>query len=347
MRVLTRVLIVSAAMSGLTGCSLFGGVPGSPGSPGGGGKTNGGGTGAADSWRTTEQKSAIRKYAMWIPAGSTTPQYAVGDRNARGGQKTLLQRGSNKTGEIDAEYQTLPNKNGPLEGGDPMQGGLNLKVKNVSARSDGANVTDYVNDGSAYAAGQSDVLSVVELAYAQSTVSQFVDAKTGETYFMTSYSGRDDSIKPTTPTASATYKGQAGAQVITNASVYATQGDLTMNANVSGGGATVDGSITNIQVTDQKGNTSAANYQLALKQTAITDGEYSGTVEMQDLSSKATGDFSTAINADVDARADYHGAFYGPNGEETAGILDMTGTADTGSGNSRFDLVGGFIAKKQ
>lgn len=273
-----------------------------------------------------------RKYALDVFSKPGSVSYLVGDRNQAGGMVVSSKEdrsGGARTGEMKLANPTL-------EGGDSFAGVSGLPISSDKTENGRRSRTYTKTDTSG-----NMTLSVVDSQFAQTGVYTSFSNATQEMHTGMFFGAADPSVVNNAPSASATYTGQAGAQLIAVGGVTGLEGDLTLNANIGAG--SVSGEIANIKQTFQNGSTSNANFKINLNSAAISGNTYSGGVAVVDSTSGATVVNTTGTNG----RANYSGGFFGPNGEETAGMIDVTGTGvDPQTGNSgRLDIFGVYLGK--
>ena len=136
----------------------------------------------------------------------------------------------------------------------------------------------------------------------------------------------------------ATYRGVASGSFVggdgstTNIGVRQTtslSGDVTMNADFGAG--TIDGRISDRNT----------GFELTLENGVINGAEYAGEIDSITFNNQTVID-----TGGPNDRAVFTGGFYGPEANETAGLIDVRGT-DTQPGGRRAQVVGGFLATKQ
>lgn len=156
------------------------------------------------------------------------------------------------------------------------------------------------------------------------------------------YGATDTTNVNNAPPASARYTGVAGGAVVSTAGTGSFTGELDLHADIGNG--VVRGEIANIQQRFGNGAQSAAPYKIKLNTGGISGSNYTGRAEVVSVANGAT----VVDTSGADGRSDYRGSFFGPNGEEAAGMVDITGTgADPQTGQSgRLDLIGGFLGKR-
>lgn len=346
--------LVGGGMGGATGSGGGGSTGGAGGGATGGGTGGGaggagGGTGGgAVTVASTTPNAVVRKYTINTQidfADPTNPitTYKVDDRSKSGGQVM-------KVGETagDGTWQLDPSKNP----GETLENGTKF-ISASAPRTSTDKELAMGGDRSTYSKASiasSQNLSIVDFQYARSGVSILTDLPGGsspnvEIYSSAFYGAKDDSVaRPANLSGSATYNGRAGATVITSQGVSAAEGDLTLNVGFSGGGGTVDGSVNNIKMTYQDGSSANADFNVLLQNGTITGADYKGKVDLQNSATQQ----SIVNMSGADGRGEFHGGFYGPNGEETAGALDITGTANNAQlkANGQVDIFGTFVGKK-
>lgn len=110
------------------------------------------------------------------------------------------------------------------------------------------------------------------------------------------------------------------------------RGDVEMTADFGAG--TIAGQIDNLETRPAGGaDFAATNGTIAMNETAITGNSFAGTTTPD-------ADLRTALDLSDDTSGTYAGRFYGPNAEEVAGTLTISG-AD-GSGSDPFSGIGFF-----
>ncbi|MEZ5797860.1 MAG: transferrin-binding protein-like solute binding protein [Paracoccaceae bacterium] len=144
----------------------------------------------------------------------------------------------------------------------------------------------------------------------------------------------------------ATYAGEARVQVAPaegftdwNTQVSSARGDLELTANFGAG--EVSGSIGNLESRlpsgiDPSGTWTPFDGSLTLETAAIAGNGFSGAVT-------ADAGFNANVGT-LDASSRYSGTFFGPNAEEVAGGLSLSGTAADPEDPANPDYLGiGFI----
>lgn len=325
------ILLLCSTMAACTttGGSTGGGSGGSGGTGGSGGVS---GTPTDVVPATTTTTATTRKYALdtYEVPGST--RYLVGDLTKSGGQQATV-------GEMilgGKRYGNLTPVSGDtiLQSGDVFSG--------INAHHDKSVVTDNPNKETVHtyntAGFMTSTLGITDYEHARAVSGYRFETTNNEAFISMAYGGVDDAQTNNAPSVNATYNGKFGGQSIRPSGVEAIEGDLTLTANLGGPG-TVSGKIDNLVITDQTGNELPNNGAYFDLGTAnITGTTYKGQVVFRDGSDNAVGDFTTVVHA----RSEYHGGFYGANGEETAGAIDMTGTNDS----ERIDVLGVFVGQK-
>ncbi|MCV2863958.1 transferrin-binding protein-like solute binding protein [Defluviimonas sp. WL0075] len=137
----------------------------------------------------------------------------------------------------------------------------------------------------------------------------------------------------------ATYNGRARIMALPNDgdpdfSTARTQvrGDMEMTADF--GAATIAGSIYNIETRPAGGSSFDPTLgSISMDETDIVGNSFDGTLTPD-------ADLRTSLDLSADTSGTYSGRFYGPNAEEVAGTLTITG-AD-GTGTDPFSGVGFF-----
>ena len=275
----------------------------------------------------------VRKYAIDMSTGG--PRYLVGDRSQSGGVSVGVGEiilGGNRYGEIDT-----PSGGIALETGDRFSGIVAPhRESTVAPNPPGQTVHTYNSTGFI-----PSTLGISDFSHARGAVGTSLNASIGEAFMVATYGSRDDTRTNNAPAATATYTGRFGAQAIAPDGVSSVTGDLTLTADM--GSATVSGMIGTIEVVDQTGNAVTTGVSgIRLDSAAINGTTYAGTAALVDAGGNAVGNFTDPVQSGVGGRAEYHGGFFGPNGEETAGAVDMTGQLD----GQRLDLLGVFVGSR-
>jgi hypothetical protein len=153
--------------------------------------------------------------------------------------------------------------------------------------------------------------------------------------------GASGTVTPSMPTAGgANFTGKAGGTVVgSQTGAEAFTGDVTMTAAFAPGGGTMQGQVNNIVV-----GTTQVPLRLVLDAGAITGTSFGGTAGI--LTSAGA-----AIPGLTVSQSNYQGSFYGANGVEAAGSLQIgaTGVPCAGAncvGTQTIQAVGGFGARQ-
>ncbi|WP_157970066.1 transferrin-binding protein-like solute binding protein [Pelagibacterium sediminicola] len=157
------------------------------------------------------------------------------------------------------------------------------------------------------------------------------DEGTGESYGGFATVGTEARVEALVGKANATYTGRAGAVLANTDSFNTTEdmwGDLEMVADFGAG--SISGDITNMQ---NNGNPLPGTVSLQLGN--INGTGFSGNVAVSN-------ELLTLFDLDM-LDGTYSGKFFGPNAEEIAGVMSLSGQISAGAGGG--DLVGaGFFS---
>lgn len=134
------------------------------------------------------------------------------------------------------------------------------------------------------------------------------------------------------PTAgTATYTGFAQGASLSPAGNEDLTGDITLNADFGAG--TVAGTVT-----------TGTETRVDLTNGRITGVDYAGDATLVDTTGATT--YSTT-GRNGNGRSAFRGGFYGPNAEETAGVVDFSGVRTNAAGEAtKVDAFGNYIATK-
>ena len=166
------------------------------------------------------------------------------------------------------------------------------------------------------------------LAYGTLAPTEANGNQSGVTYAFGPNAGDTPREVPTSGTA--TYTGGARVSQIQPGGTQVAEGDVTLNADF--GRATIEGQI------DLDNDT-----RVVLREGTIDGPRYNGTVAIVDATGART--FAPDTAGD-NGRAAFRGGFYGPDADETAGVVDFKGTVRTDGGTERFDATGNYLATK-
>ena len=175
-------------------------------------------------------------------------------------------------------------------------------------------------------------LVTMDAEYARIAVATLAPANPGETEARAFVvSPLDPTAERNVPTAgTATYRGTFRGAVVA-ANPQAIDGDVTLNADFGAG--EIDGTIAG-----------SNDVNIALENGRINGGDYRGDARITDSGSA----FTYASGSSPD-RAVFRGGFFGPNAEESAGVVDFAGSRTAaGTGTTEpVDVYGAFITRKQ
>lgn len=134
------------------------------------------------------------------------------------------------------------------------------------------------------------------------------------------------------PTAgTATYTGFAQGVALSPAGNEDLTGDVTLNADFGAG--TVDGTVT-----------TGTETRVDLTNGRITGVDYAGDATLVDTTGATT---YSPTGRNGNGRSAFRGGFYGPNAEETAGVVDFSGVRTDAAGQAtKVDAFGNYIATR-
>lgn len=172
---------------------------------------------------------------------------------------------------------------------------------------------------------QKEQLTAIDARYATFAAYALIENGTVDTQAF-AVGARDQAAPRSAPTAgSATYRGAALGTVVFNGEPDAVlSGDVTMNADFGAG--TITGRIVD----------SDSPLAVELQNGTIRGADYTGTARLTAFG-RAAIDTSGPGGGGA-----FHGSFYGPEANETAGLIDIRGTSGTPGTPS--GVVGGYIA---
>lgn len=367
-RKIANIVGISMLMAGVTtvsGCSMFGGGSdfaglgggfgsggsggsgggsggGGGGSGGGGGGSGGGGGGGSGGsgggGGGTGGDGDVALVSRTYTGGLVSQAYGpVTGRNTQGGVAAALSE------EPAQNILGDPTTKGTIEspsGGDIAQDGspniarveitpLVGPAKSNVAR--GGVKTDYVEG--------TTTLSFVDYEYVRSGVVVVLPVQDGDGAEANFYGAKPGSgDRPTSLSSTASYQGPFGGTMFANGDRFALGGaGAELDADFDSG--TVTGKITAPFFVSSKNPASPdpETFDILLENGTITGPDFAGDARVV-----STGTNTTLVDTSG-GRGDFQGGFFGPNGEETAGLVDIQGT-QTGVGD--VDIIGGFFGNK-
>lgn len=180
-----------------------------------------------------------------------------------------------------------------------------------------------------------DELGIVDLRYARlgtaETISGNINADQidGRTAYFRASNPADERRPAGALNGRATYAGTAVATT-TAESTITTNASVALEADFDRG--TIEGTVRGVSTGAEF---STRSYDLELRNGRIDGNEYRGNVRVVDPGTNRT--------AVATSRADFNGGFYGPNAEETAGLIDVQGR----QGGREIDIIGAYGAEAQ
>jgi hypothetical protein len=281
--------------------------------------------------QTSNIVSAHRKFAFSSNGGQVN--FVPRDRSADGGLAVAF----NETTSGGSSSAAIPASASRLENGGTFEG---LQSMPLSGRStiQTAQAKGYTVENST----ELRSLTLVDTSFARVGVYTRLDKVGLQLDTGAFYGASNPSTVNNAPAVSANYTGGAAGILVSDEGITTISGELNMRANIGAG--SVSGQVSNITETLRNGSKVSAKYNVNMNAGAISGNSYAGNVAVVDKNTGAV----LVDTSGANGRANYRGGFYGPNGEETAGMIDVTGTgADPQSGKvGRLDFTGIFFGER-